>query len=132
MWGPGANTVADPGEEWGHPAVCVRALSGHILLTPSYWIPAAGAGGETCLKTGAITHPCGVGVVGLEMVRYVCGVLWKPDEVPHLFVGALATDSGAAVLWSYCLCCRAVSSPSRSHLSATCQPPFSCSLLRVT
>ena len=61
--------------------------------------------------------------------------LWDPMEAQGgalLFVGALATDSGATMLCSYCLCCRATSSSTGSHLSASLQPPFSCSVLRVT
>ena len=73
----GKHSVADSGGEQGCPVVCIRMLSGHILLTPFSWIPAAGAADEDCLKSGAIAHPCGVGAVGLEMVRYACGILWE-------------------------------------------------------
>ena len=56
----GEHSVTDPGMELGHPVVCVSALSGHILLTTSPWIPTAGAADEVCLKSGAIAFPCSV------------------------------------------------------------------------
>ena len=67
-------SVTDPGGELGHPAVCVRALSGCIMVTPSSWIPAVGAADKVCLKSSEITHLCGVGMLGLETARYACGV----------------------------------------------------------
>ena len=42
----GKHSVTDPGGKWGHPVVCVRALSDCNLLTPSSWIPTAGTAEE--------------------------------------------------------------------------------------
>ena len=66
---------------------------------PSPWIPTAGAADEVCLKSGAIAPLCGVGMVGLEMVRYTCGVLWKPMEVPCLLVACWCSGD-----WLWCCC----------------------------
>ena len=65
---------------------------------PSSLIPTAWAADNTCLKSSAIAPPF---KVGMEMVRYTCGVLWKPGEVPHLFVSTLETVSGASVVCFY-------------------------------
>ena len=44
----GKHSVADPGGESGHPGACIGALSGHILLNHSSWIPTAMAGDDAC------------------------------------------------------------------------------------
>ena len=77
----GEHSVADLNGEWGHPVAFIGTLSGHVLLSPTSWIPTAGAGDEAYLKSSAIVHPHGVGMVGLDMARYICGVsygsLWR-------------------------------------------------------
>ena len=122
----GKHSVADPGGEQGQPAPCIRALSGHVLLNPS-WIPTTGAEDEAYLRVVHCSSAwCRHG--GLEDGKVICGALQgKPREVCQLVVDATGTGFGAAML-----CHGTVSSSSCNHLSATWQHAFSCSLPRLT
>ena len=129
----GKCSVADPSWEWGHPAECIKALSGHILLTHFLLDFCCWGWRWNLLKEQCNCSSVWCGHGGLEDGEvHLWGPLVEPGEVPYLVVDAPVTGSCAVALCCYCICYRAMSSLSGGHLSVTWQPPFSCSLLRVT
>ena len=98
------------------------------------WVPNAETRDEASSEGSVIAHLHRVGMVGLVVARYACGVsLWKPGEVPDLVVVVTSMiGTSTAAFCFYCICCRAMSSSLGSNLSAAWPSPFFHSLLKVT